>query len=102
MACSQQKRFHVLARRRLLEPADHRTLTSMFRRVENRKRFAARPVAQEQRCAEQVLPVPPTMHVHRPCHRRLDLRPLMHQLVIVGSAFWIREARSRKPGATKV
>jgi hypothetical protein len=42
-------------------------------RVQDRQRLAAGPVAQEQRGAEQLLPVLAAVHVHRPRDGRLDL-----------------------------
>ena len=78
---AQQKRLDVLAGRRLLEPADHRRLPAVLGRVQDRQRLAARPVAQQQRRAEQVLPVLPAMHVHRPRDGGLDLGAVVDELV---------------------
>ena len=79
VARAEQKRLDMLAGRRLLKPADHRALPAVLGGVQNRQRFAPRPVAQQQRRAKQILPMPPAMHVHRPRDRRLDLRPLGHE-----------------------
>ena len=50
--------------------------------VQDRQRLAAGPVAQQQRRPQQVLPVLAAVDVHRPGDRRLDLRPLVDQVLV--------------------
>jgi hypothetical protein len=49
--------------------------------VQDRQRLLPGPVAQQHRRPQQVLPVPPAVHVHRPRDGRLDVGPLVEQSV---------------------
>jgi hypothetical protein len=77
--CAEQKRLHMLRRRRLLKPPHHRALPAVLHSLQNPQRLAPRPIAKQQRRAQQLGAVPPTMHVHRPRDGGLDLGTVLHQ-----------------------
>jgi hypothetical protein len=78
----EQKRLDVLAGRRLLEPADHRALPAVLGRLQDRERFAFRPVAQEQSRAEKIGRLLAAMNIQRAGDGGFNFGALIDDLAI--------------------
>ena len=82
MRCPQKEGFHMLRFRWLLEAANHRALTAMFSRLENRQRFALRRVAQQERSPQKILRIFAAMHIQRPRDDRFNFRALIDHVPV--------------------
>src|SRR5438270_11976165 len=68
MTGPEQKCLDMLGGGGLLQPTHHRALASMLGGLQDPQRFAARPIAEQQCRAKQILPMTTPMHVHRASH----------------------------------